>query len=665
MNKQQFLAQAQRLNCAWGDRIPEWNPKTCQEADFAVDGVVVYSCNGEYPTRVGRRYIDWQGTHYADYEWAAQLNRFFFLAALASCYRATGDDKYALAARDYIEDWIQAHPSVHDWKIIGNDNTLNLGIRMGTSQWPGWLGTLPIFLSSKIFDDTFTEYLLESIELQLKFLKQHIPYDGNWRLTSADTLVVSGILLETRPIAEDIRNFGVRVLNDAFRRQIMPDGVHIERNPSYHHWMANVTERFWELGRSMPEIGLVVDTKVVENMFDYSLACMAPDGGWNALHDCQSARNPSYDILFIMQRDRNAFREKAGLPDTLPPLSTYFPNAGQIFMRDSWESTATYLVFDASQWGGAHCHQSRNSISLYISGEAVLVDPGTLTYNFADPIGIHGKSTRAHNTVNINGWNQVGTNPRDTFHHHINGYDMVSSTYDGGYWPGRYLWTFPDGCGSGIQAAHTRTVLWVHDRFIVVIDEIESFHSSSENPTLEINWQFEHGSLFIDESNNSVKTDRIGYNLLMLFPGMPEGVRMSLHEGEMEPPRGWLPSSNGYIKAPQLTQELSMEQMHELSFVTVLIPVSPGMPIPDVEACVSSLTEENSYPKQLTLRWKDNITDEIVWTKGLKRMIDEVDGVITDGTLLHLIHNNDNEIEIAAVFDATFCQKGSYKHHII
>jgi hypothetical protein len=46
-------------------------------------------------------------------------------------------------------------------------------------------------------------------------------------------------------------------------------------------------------------------------------------------------------------------------------------------------------------------------------------------------------------------------------------------------------------------------------------------------------------------------------------------------------------------------------------------------------------------------------------------MIDEVDGVTTDGSLLHLIHNNDNEIEIAAVFDATFCQKGSYKHHIV
>lgn len=74
----------------------------------------------------------------------------------------------------------------------------------------------------------------------------------------------------------------------------------------------------------------------------------APDGGWNALHDCQSNRNPQYEPCYVMQRDRSGFLKKAGLPDTLPPLSQYFPNAGQVCLRDSWSPTATYLVFDAT-----------------------------------------------------------------------------------------------------------------------------------------------------------------------------------------------------------------------------------------------------------------------------------------------------------------------------
>ena len=268
MDTTQIRENAHRLVQVWGDRIPEWNEASRKTADDAVAGIVVFSCTGEYPIQVGRQQIQWQGSHHPDYEWAAQLNRFFFLAALASGYRATGNEDYARAARDYIEDWIRTHPAGPAWQTVGRDNTLNLGIRMGTSQWPGWLGTLPVFLGSRAYDDVFVELLVASAECQLTFLQGHLPGEGNWRLTSADTLIVAGILLQPRPIAALLLDFAVRVLQDAFRRQVLPDGAHVERNPSYHHWMARVMERFWELGRAMPELGLTVDPAVVARMYD-------------------------------------------------------------------------------------------------------------------------------------------------------------------------------------------------------------------------------------------------------------------------------------------------------------------------------------------------------------------------------------------------------------
>jgi len=633
----------------WGDRFPEWNDATRKVADLAVDGVVLFNVNGEHPTRVGRQQIEWQGPHHADREWAAQLNRFFFLAALASGFRATGNEAYARAARDYIEDWMRAHPAGSDWRPVGRDNTLTLGIRMGNSVMPGWLGTLPILSNSQAYDAAFVERLLASAEYQLAFLMAHMPGAGNWRLTSADTLIVCGISLEPRPTAARLREFGVRVLRDAFRRQVLPDGAHIERNPSYHHWMARVMERFWALGRAMPELGLVVDPAIVARMYDYSLASMAPDGGWNALHDCQAARNPKYEKrpLYGMQRDRTEFRKKAGLPDVLPPLAQYFPDAGQVCLRDSWEPTANYLVFDATQWGGGHCHQSRNGLVLYVAGEPVLVDPGFLTYHFADPLGAHGKSTRAHNTANLNGWNQVGNNPTGTRHFTLPGYDAAISNYDGGYWPGRYEWSFPEGCGAGMAASHTRIVLWVRGRFIVVMDEIIRSPNGGEDPFLEINWQFEHGPIRVDEVAGRAWTEWDRANLLMLFPGMPAGMRLSVHEGEKEPPRGWLPSAQGYITAPQLTQELRPMSAWDARAVTVLIPVPGGQPMPGVKA---RLTE--SAPWRLTLEWDSGERDDVVWTPGLRQMIGAVDDQFTDGSLAHWSRDRAGRIQASAIFDA-------------
>ena len=648
MNRLPVIQNAHRLTQVWGDRIPQWDDDARKVADHAIAGIVSFSESGEYPTQVGRHQIDWQGSHHPNYEWAAQLNRFFFLAALAAGYRATGDADYANAARDYIDDWIKTHPVITDWSTGGRDNSLNLGIRMGTSQWPGWLGTLPVFLGSRAYDDEFVARLLASAECQLEFLKSRgLPGEGNWRLTSLDTLLVSGILLEPRPLAGALREFAVRLLQDTFRRQVLPDGVHIERNPSYHHWMTKVMERYWELGRAMPELGLTVDPAGVARMYDYSLACMAPDGGWNALHDCQSARNPGYETRYAMQADRAGFRKKAGLPETLPAQSQYFPNAGQLCLRDAWDPAATYLVFDATQWGGAHCHQSRNGLVLYVAGTPVLVDPGFLTYDFAEPLGVHGKSTRAHNTANLNGWNQVGTNPAGTRHFNQPGYDAVISTYEGGYWPGRYLWDFPDGCGTGIQAAHTRIVLWVRGRLIVVIDELVRSPAGGADPFLEINWQFERGPLRVDEAAGRAWTDSAGANLLLLFPEMPAGMRLAVHTGETDPPRGWLPSEHGYVPAPQLSQELRPMSARAARAVTVLIPLAAGQKIPGVQACVPAAG------RQLTLRWDNGERDDIAWTSGLKAMIGAVGDQFTDGSLAHWQRDRAGQILASAIFDGT------------
>lgn len=645
------------LDRVLGERLnAKMTPDDRDVADHAVNGEIAFRWNGTHFTPVGRRAIDWKGSHHRHQEWPAQLNRFFFLAPLAVCYRETRDERYPEAAADFLRDWLQAHPVGQGWEKAPYDNVLNLCIRMGGTKHIGWLSILPIFAASPAFDDVLIEALLASAFAQLTYLTVNIAQDINWRIANADSLVTAGLLLAPDPRADRFRSFGIQVLRDAFRRQVLPDGAHYERNPSYHHWMASVVRTYWELDTAL-KLGLDIRVDTVARMHDYSLACTAPDGGWNALHDCQSNRTDFYRPQ--VRRDWETFRQKAGLPLELPPLSQYFPDAGQVYLRDGWGPEATYLIFDATRWGGGHCHLSRNSVNLYVQGRPVLVDPGTLTYEGSDPLAAHGKSTRAHNTLNLNGWNQSETDPSRTRFFSGPGYDVASSDYEGGYWPGRYLWNFKDGHGRGLWASHNRSLLWAQGRFIFIVDNFTrspDANPETEKPFAEFNWQFEAGPVEIDAAGRRAWTGYPDRNLLMLFPFGSEGWTMSLAAGSRDPLRGWLPGQNGYIAAPQLT--LTRNPMDEtwFNFVTVLVPFTGGTP-PALQTRITEYAPTRRF-WTLNLDWADGTRDEVAWTHRLNYMIGSTPDFVTDGSILHRHWRADGVLTGGAVANGTFIEPG-------
>ncbi len=643
-----------RIGEAW-DMIPAADSGNLRIADNALDGVIDFEANGLTPVRIGRSGIAWHGPEHDHQEWRAQLNRFFHLGPLAAAYSATGDERYAIAARDYVEDWIRAHPSGPGWKLAAYDNVLNLCIRMGNTQWPGWVGTLPVFMRSPAYDDAFISRLLDSVCVQLEFLMRNMAGGGNWRIANADALMVCGIMLDPLPLARTIREFSAAVLNDSFRRQILPDGVHVERNPGYHHWMAKVMEKFWKLSKTFPDLGLAVETDVLAKMFDYSAAATPPRGGWNAIHDSQGAKT-GHNRCEAMA-DRAAFRAKAGLPDVLPPLSQFFPYAGQAMLRSSWATDADYLVFDASLWGGSHTHLSRNSVHIHVKGRPLLVDPGWLSYEGADPMGPHGKSTRAHNTLSLNGWNQSEANPSGTRFFSIPGYDLITSTYEGGYWPGEYMWWFHKGKGRGLWGRHQRTMLWARNRFILILDVFGRSPASIPEPpeaapSLEMNWQFDEGPVHLDTARKTAATKNPDANLMMLFPLLPDGASLSIHSGERNPLRGWIPTDKGCAPAPQLVVEWKPMAAFEAEIATLIIPfsgVNPPAPSAKAERFPGGIN-----CRRLEIGWADNSRDEIYWTPRLDQRIEAESGFATDGSLLHLRKTDEGEFAGGAVFDASF-----------
>jgi hypothetical protein len=612
-------------------------------ADQAVDGIVNFTWNGQTPTRVGRVGIDWSGAHHKHQEWPAQLNRFFFLSPLSQAYKATGDERYARAARDYLQDWLRAHPTREGWKLAPYDNTLNLSIRVGhLGGRVGWTGALPGLLESPSFDEAFVRAVLESIRVQLAYEMKNMPTVMNWRIAAADCLLAAGLKLSFLPEAAAWREFGVAVLNDAWHRQVLPQGCHAERNPSYHGWMTRVMTAYCNLGRALPELGLVMEPRRVARMWDYALACIRPNGAFNALHDCTGERMGPWNPVRpgdSLRRERERFLREWNLPPGDPPANYFISQAGQALLRTGWGEDDQYVTFDASVWGYSHCHLSRNSIQLHAFRQGMLVDPGSLTYEGSDPLSTYGKSTRAHNTCTLNGQNQGEADPQNVIVLHGPGYNLVHAAYEGGYWEGDFRWSFSH-MAKGIGASHVRWMLWVQDVGLVVFDSMRRHPAAprgqaEQPPSLECNWQLaENAKATLAADGSRADVDYGDCGLAMLFAHQPEGTRLQLFAGSRDPLRGWLPVEGGIVPAPQIVQELPRMEYVDGEFVTVLLPWGKSRPLQPVSATVWK-SDDDRFGR-VTLAWKDGHTDEIHWSSRLSMMLGRQTDFDTDAALVHV-----------------------------
>jgi len=620
---------------------------TREVAERAVAGEIAFHFNGSRYISVGRSNIDWSGSHYHHQEWVAQLHRFFQLSSLAIAHRETGDTRYADAARDYISDWIDAHAPSDEWRINPFDNTLNLSIR--TQEW---VLTLPDFMRSSAYDDQLLQRMLDSVTVQFHYLLHHLSPIGNWRIAQADSLLQCGLVLADLPASADWRQAGVRILNDAFARQVMRDGVHLEFTPSYHVWMTEVFTRYWRLARAQPELGLSLSAARIAEMHEYCAAFTEPQGQPVPLHDSAFTREKlALDRVNGALDKRTAFRRDAGLPEALPPTAKFFPDAGQVFLREDWTKDADYLAFDASNWGGAHCHLSRNGLHVAAAGIPLLVDPGYLSYEASDPMMAHGKSTRAHNTMNLNGWNQSTANPTGTRHLTAPGYEFAISRYQGGYWPGSYAWWFSEGLRGGIFAEHLRALLWVRGKYALVFDYLLAYPSARDEALFwESNWQLVDGSLEVDPARGRAVIRQDGAGLLLAFPLRPDNHSLTVHRGETAPSRGWLPGTgDAYLPAPQLS--LSAPYRGPVRQLTVLAPFR-GSAVPQYDITATVRPEDNLTI--LNVNREDGSHDLLLFGSNYAQAIGQYGELETDATLLHLCYSSTGQITGGLALDGRY-----------
>lgn len=284
--------------------------------------------------------------------------------------------------REIILDWIARHPLDHG--------------QVGWDPYPtslrlmNWCAVcFGRFQEETLSDETFLTELWRSIALQADWLVRHIETHllGNHLFENGAALLFSGSCFgQNQALPKRWYETGRRILDREIPEQVLADGMHFERSPMYHVRLTYLMA----LLRLTPYQSEVADP--LARMQSALAKLCHPDGEISLFNDSAfGIHNAPSQLL-------------GNVPAEYGPWS--LPDAGYYGWNDS---EGNYVVCDAGVIGPdyipGHAHADLFSFELSLSGRRVIVDSGVYDYVAGD-MRAFCRSTRAHNTVEIDGQDQ-------------------------------------------------------------------------------------------------------------------------------------------------------------------------------------------------------------------------------------------------------------------
>ena len=276
------------------------------------------------------------------------------------------------------------------------------------------------------------ERMFASLVEQLFHLEQNLELDlgGNHLIKNYKALLWGASFFEG-PAARRWLVTAARGLAQEMREQVLADGTHFERSPSYHAQVfADLVECAHVAPRTLrAQIEAALDPMaqaLVDLTHPDGTPCLFNDGGLTAAY--------STDECLA------AWRKVTGAPRKLPRTVFALEEAGYFGLR----TAGSYIVADcgaiAPQHLPAHGHGDVFSFEWSVEGERFVVDAGVYEYEPGD-LRDEARSTRAHNTLTLDHHSQaefwssfrVGRRPQVTlerFESHALGF-VLQGSHDG------------------------------------------------------------------------------------------------------------------------------------------------------------------------------------------------------------------------------------------
>lgn len=300
-----------------------------------------------------------------------------------------GVDDDAWAA--LVEDWIEANPATRPsaWRDSWNSYALSLRVVVWLQELTRRGDRLPAKTRVRA---------AASAAKQLTFLERNLETDigGNHLIKNIKALVWASAFF-IGPEAERWRAIGLKLLEKELAAQILADGMHYERSPSYHcQVFADLLECRHALGDD--PIGGALDDALCR-MAQVAADLAHPDGGVALFNDAglTMAYSPG-ECLDVYARLFGARPE--------PRRVFAFPAAGYYGLRVG----ENYVVADCGRIAPddlpAHGHGDVLSFEWSAVGERIIVDQGVYEY-IAGEKRAASRAAMSHNTLCLDGSDQA------------------------------------------------------------------------------------------------------------------------------------------------------------------------------------------------------------------------------------------------------------------
>ncbi len=290
-----------------------------------------------------------------------------------------------------VLDWIAANPATarDAWRWGWRAYNLSIRVVVWMQQLAARRQRLP---------EPFIAAARASLTRQLRHLEHHLETDirGNHLIRNLRALLWAGACFDGAD-AERWRRTGEALLERELDWQILPDGCHYERSPSYHcQVFGDLLEVLAVLGPGPLRDRLEA---TLDRMARATAALTHPDGGVALLND--SGLGMALPPALLLEAHAAAGGRPAGFVDgpfALPDAGFYGLRAGD-----------TYLLVDCGPIGPddliGHAHGDILTFEWSVGGRRIIVDQGTYQYEVGDRRD-RSRSTASHNTLTIDGAEQ-------------------------------------------------------------------------------------------------------------------------------------------------------------------------------------------------------------------------------------------------------------------
>ncbi len=515
-----------------------------------------------------------------DVKFVWETSRFSAAFLLVRAYAFSHDERYSKAFWMLVEDWAQHNPPQLGANWLSGQE---LAFRV-----MAWCFGLYGFSASPHTTPERVALLSVLITAHAEHIERNIAYarsqKNNHGLSEGVGLWTVGLLFPEFKGAAAWREHGQRVICEELLRQIYDDGAYVQHSTNYQRLMLHDclwAARLGELnGAPLPDPVL----SRIEKSADFLYQLIDPQSGnvpnYGAndgalilpLNDCDYADfRPVLQGLYYLRHQQRLF--PPGLWDEdmrwLWGEDSLEASRAEIPLHNlSAESGGYYTVRSPSSWLMTRCaryrdrpgHADQLHVDLWWHSLNIACDAGTYLYNAVLLWDNRLASTDVHNTVSVDGRDQMERAGRFLWLEWAQGRVLRrSASRQLEYWEGGH---------NGYQrigVLHRRGILKVNDDVWLILDHLrgEALHE------YRLNWLLADYPYMMESQVVRLQTPQGAYTVQV---GSDVPAEVSLIRAQESGTRGWLSRYYG-DKTPALSYQLSAKAQHAL-FWTLFSPAA-------------------------------------------------------------------------------------------